>query len=139
MKILNESSAGMESRWIAAGSLLAALAVIAGAFGAHALRNVLNDKYMHTYETAVTYHFYHALAMILCGVLNKYFQHRRIRIACSLFIAGLFLFCGSLYVLSIFAGNGYDSFARLGMITPLGGLCFISGWVMIALAARKSV
>ena len=138
MKILNESSEGMGSKWIATGSWLAALAVIAGAFGAHALKNVLNERYMHAYQTAVTYHLFHSLAIILCGILPSSLHTRRIRMAYRFFLAGLILFSGSLYVLSIFAGNGYDSFSRIGVITPFGGLCFISGWIMIAAATRKS-
>jgi len=140
MKILKELSADMvRNRMIATGSILAALAVMAGAFGAHALKNVLNDKYMHTYQTAVTYHFFHSLAIILCGMLHSSVHARHIRVAYRFFLVGLILFSGSLYVLSIFAGTGYDTFTRIGAITPFGGLCFISGWLMIAFAVRKSV
>jgi uncharacterized membrane protein YgdD (TMEM256/DUF423 family) len=138
MKILNESSEGMAGKRIAIGSWLAALAVIAGAFGAHALKHVLNERYMHAYQTAVTYHLFHSLAIILCGILHASLHAQRIRMAYRFFLAGLILFSGSLYVLSVFAGNGYDSFSRVGVITPFGGLCFISGWVMIAAATQKS-
>ena len=138
MKILNESSEGMPGRWIAMGSLLAALAVIAGAFGAHALKHVLSERYMHAYQTAVTYHLFHSLAIILCAILQPSLHAQRIRRAYHFFLAGLILFSGSLYLLSIFAGTGYDSFSRIGVITPVGGWCFISGWIMIAAATRKS-
>jgi len=137
MRIFNELYADMGNRIIFSGSLLAALAVIAGAFGAHALKEILNTSYMKTYETAVTYHFFHAFAIMLCGLLINGSNSARIRLAFRLFFAGICLFSGSLYVLSLMVSLGYTSFSRIGMITPLGGLCFISGWLMVVMASRK--
>jgi uncharacterized membrane protein YgdD (TMEM256/DUF423 family) len=108
-----------------------ALAVFLGAFGAHALQKWVDAKTLHTYETAVHYHFYHTLVLIATIWLQHQYISRSIRIAQLFFTAGLFLFCGSLYLLVTLKAIGFTSFSWLGMITPLGGLSFIIGWLML--------
>ena len=138
MITLKELSEGMDRNMIIAGSLLLALAVAAGAFGAHALQGLLDAKYQHTYQIAVTYHFYHAFALIICGILASFTKIKRLQWAVLSFKCGLILFCGSLYLLCILTANGYTSFKWLGMITPLGGLCLIAGWLLLATSLIKS-
>jgi uncharacterized membrane protein YgdD (TMEM256/DUF423 family) len=127
----------MERNWIFTGCMAAALAVVAGAFGAHALQDLLEEKYIHTYQTAVTYHFFHALAVILTGMLHAVAHSKKIKIAYRLFIAGLILFSGSLYTMTLIMAFAHLRFTWLGAITPIGGLSFIAGWVVLGMAARK--
>ncbi len=117
-------------------AVLGALAVISGAFGAHALKSVLDASLMQVYQTAVNYHLAHTLALGLIGLLlrlpgNGELAQRWYRRAALLFVFGLLLFCGSLYALSL-SGQRW-----LGMITPLGGVCFIAGWLTLAFGASK--
>ena len=137
MTILKELSEGMERNWIFTGCILMALAVIAGAFGAHALQALLDERYRLTYHTAVTYHVYHAMAIIFTGVLSSSANKTFIKIAYRCFISGLFLFCGSLYMLTLLIAFAKIRYGWLGAITPFGGLLFIAGWVMLALAVKK--
>lgn len=138
MTTLKELSEGMDRNKMITGCLLLALAVVAGAFGAHALQRLLDDKYQHTYQTAVTYHFYHAFALVICGMLASSANVKRLQWAVLSFKCGLILFCGSLYLLCIITAKGYTSFTWLGMITPLGGLCFIAGWFLLAISLIKA-
>jgi uncharacterized membrane protein YgdD (TMEM256/DUF423 family) len=115
------------------GALLAALAVILGAFGAHGLKKTLSEEMLVVYKTAVDYHFIHALGILLIGLLHHYHPESRLMLwaAVSLFI-GILVFSGSLYTLSI------TEIKKLGMITPLGGLAFITGWVLLAIGVYKT-
>jgi uncharacterized membrane protein YgdD (TMEM256/DUF423 family) len=105
------------------------LAVVLGAFGAHALRSTLEGRGMvDVWNKAVFYHFIHAIALLvlaLYGTIN--------RGACLLLIAGIFLFSGSLYLLAL-VPQARD---WLGAVTPLGGLCFLSGWMWLVLAPPR--
>lgn len=104
-------------------SFLAAIAVGAGAFGAHALEESLSPKRLETWNTAVTYHMWHALALIGLALVSKVFEVDLIW-SMSLIVAGIFIFSGSLYLLCL-TDTGW-----LGAITPIGGICFIVGWIM---------
>jgi uncharacterized membrane protein YgdD (TMEM256/DUF423 family) len=112
------------------GAVLLALAVGIGAFGAHGLQGKLDAYSMGIYERAVFYHFIHALGILLTAVLPIQLSYARW--AGMLFIAGIVLFSGSLYALAI-TGN-----RMLGAITPVGGLSFIAGWIVLALAGLRS-
>jgi uncharacterized membrane protein YgdD (TMEM256/DUF423 family) len=114
-----------------------ALAVVAGAFGAHALQAMLDERYRLTYHTAVTYHVYHAMAIIITGALSSAANKTFIKIAFRCFISGLILFCGSLYMLTLLIAFANIRYSWLGAITPFGGVLFIAGWVMLALAVKK--
>jgi len=110
------------------------LAVVFGAFGAHALRSRLDDYALGVYQTAVQYHFYHSLALLAVGViaLNQP-DGALLRSSGWLFLLGIIIFSGSLYVLSI-SGTRW-----LGAVTPLGGLAFIAAWGCLAAASWKLV
>jgi len=117
-------------------AVFGALAVISGAFGAHALKSVLDASLMQVYQTSANYHLAHALALGLVGLLlrqpgNAELAQRWFRRAALLFLFGLLVFCGSLYALSL------TGLRWLGMITPLGGVCFIAGWLALACGASK--
>src|SRR6185295_15084185 len=113
------------SGWIAVGALNAALAVAAGAFAAHGLRHRLDARALEVFETGARYHMYHSLAMIAAGVLAM-LGMRGAPTAGWIFLAGIVLFCGSLYALAVTGVTG------LGAITPLGGLAFLVGWLWLA-------
>lgn len=114
--------------WIRIASLLMFLAVALGAFGSHALRGRLTDHYLDVYKTAVLYHFIHASGIFVVAWLSTVSQDPRITYAGLAFLAGIVLFSGSLYVLSV-TGTKW-----LGAITPLGGLSFLAGWLLLFLS-----
>ncbi|MGH1470418.1 MAG: DUF423 domain-containing protein [Cellvibrionaceae bacterium] len=116
-------------------SLNGFLAVGIGAFGAHALKAKLPEKLLSTYQTGVEYHFYHALALLAVGILmsQPQWQNNSLLSASGIsFLVGILFFCGSLYWLAL-GGPRW-----LGPITPLGGLLFLSGWLLLAIAAIKN-
>lgn len=112
-------------------AVLLALAVGLGAFGAHALKTHLSSEMLQTWETGVKYHFYHALGLLLVGILSFLMPSVYLKWSAILLFIGIVLFSGSLYVLSL------SGIKILGAITPIGGLSFIGGWVLLLLAAWK--
>ena len=115
-----------------------AMAVVLGAFGANALKDKL-DAYQHTiYEKAVSYQFYHVAALLAVAFLADKLQARTLTWAGCFFTAGTLFFSGSLYLLATRSILGTDALTPvLGPITPLGGLCFIIGWVLLAISFTK--
>jgi uncharacterized membrane protein YgdD (TMEM256/DUF423 family) len=109
------------------GAVLGAIAVAAGAFGAHGLRSRLSPADLDTFETAARYQMYHALALVAVALLQ--FRGIVARAAGWLFLAGVVLFSGSLYALTL------GGLRWMGAITPLGGVALIAGWVFLARAA----
>ena len=122
----------MNKLFLTAGALFAAVAVMCGAFGAHFLKARLTAESLQTFETAVRYQFYHALALLIAGILYKEFSGMQLRWAGYLFITGIILFSGSLYVLC-----AVQSMRWVGAVTPLGGLCFITGWILLVAACTR--
>jgi len=119
--------------WLFVGSLLAGSGVAVGAFGAHGLRSALSVEMLEVYETGVRYQMYHGLALLALAWAANRSDSRWFRAAGWLFVSGTLIFSGTLYALAI-SGIGW-----LGAITPLGGLCLISGWVCLAVgSARRS-
>jgi uncharacterized membrane protein YgdD (TMEM256/DUF423 family) len=117
--------------WTGTAGLALGFAVILGAFGAHALRARLDAYLMGIYERAVFYHFVHALGLLIVSILQKLnviSEYWGIWV-CSLLLAGIVLFSGSLYVLAMTGMRGF------GAITPVGGLSFIAAWLLLAYAA----
>ena len=114
--------------FLRAGALFAALGVMAGAFGAHALEAVLSPDRLETFEVAVRYQMYHALALFGIGLTGKGNQYKA---SCYAFIAGILVFSGSLYTLVL------TDTSWLGAITPIGGVAFIAGWVLLIFKPSK--
>jgi uncharacterized membrane protein YgdD (TMEM256/DUF423 family) len=112
-------------------SILLALAVALGAFGAHGLKSQLSTDMLQTWKTGVDYHFYHALGLLLIGILAVSYPSELVKWSAILLTAGIVLFSGSLYALAI------SGIKWLGAITPLGGISFIAGWVLLFLAVWK--
>jgi uncharacterized membrane protein YgdD (TMEM256/DUF423 family) len=119
----------MAKTFLLIGSLAGALGVALGAFGAHGLRARLSPEMLGVFETAVRYHMYHALALVLVAVMLARWDGWMFHAAGWSFAVGILLFSGSLYLLAL---TGVRS---LGMITPLGGVAFILGWALLAIAA----
>jgi uncharacterized membrane protein YgdD (TMEM256/DUF423 family) len=119
--------------WSAAGAVALALGVILGAFGAHELRGRLDAYLMSVYEKAVFYHFIHALGTLIVSLMPKAgaITESAAGWVCGLLLAGIAVFCGSLYALALTGHLG------LGAITPVGGLSFIAGWLVLAWALLK--
>lgn len=126
----------MHKGYLRLAALLAALTVGLGAFGAHGLEAHVADKAVKTFETAVRYQFYHVLALALAGILYREFPNKWTKIAAICFIAGILLFSGSLYVLTYSIAAVSPDFKWAGPITPLGGVCFIAGWISLAIAVK---
>jgi uncharacterized membrane protein YgdD (TMEM256/DUF423 family) len=108
--------------WLGIAAVNGALAVLAGAFAAHGLKARLSPDLLAVWETGARYHMYHALAMALAAMAGA-------RWSPALFLAGIALFCGSLYALAL-TGTGW-----LGAVTPIGGVLFIAGWICLAVCA----
>jgi uncharacterized membrane protein YgdD (TMEM256/DUF423 family) len=122
----------MTSRAIlTAAAVLGALAVVLGAFGAHALREALDERSLAVWQTAVDYQFRHVLALLAAGLLARMSASRATTFAAVAFLTGIVLFSGSLYALALGAPR------LLGAITPLGGVAFIAGWLALAWSAFR--
>ncbi len=119
-------------------TLLAALAVILGAFGAHGLKTLVSPLQIETFKTGVQYHFYHALAMALAVIISQYFDNQNIRRSMGLFAAGILCFSGSLYGFTLSEALGTEGLRWLGPVTPIGGLLFILGWLNLSLGIYRS-
>jgi uncharacterized membrane protein YgdD (TMEM256/DUF423 family) len=122
---------------ITTGALLGALAVILGAFGAHALKMILAPDMLQTFETAVKYQFYHSLALVMTGLIYGFKQEKPVKLAATFFIIGIVLFSGSLYALVALKQTMKVGFAGLGALTPIGGLFFILGWLSMFWGVAK--
>ena len=118
-------------RTLAIAALLLALATVSGAFGAHALKSHLAAERLQLWETAVRYHFYHALGLLGVGLALRSLAGGALRIAAALIIAGIVLFSGSLYALALGAPRA------LGALTPIGGLAWIAAWALFAWAMLR--
>jgi len=127
----------MHKKFISTGALLGAIAVALGAFGAHGLKEVVPAETVQTFQTGVQYQMYHALALLLTGLLYEKSNPRFARIAGILFIIGIILFSGSLYVLTASKAAETSSLDKAGIITPFGGVAFIAGWLFLFLAAMR--
>jgi uncharacterized membrane protein YgdD (TMEM256/DUF423 family) len=112
------------------GALFAFLAVLAGAFGAHGLQHILDEPALKVWQTGVTYHLAHALALVLVGVIEAQ-RKEKLRTATWAFGAGIVLFSGSLYALAL------SGVKMLGIITPFGGTAFLIGWAALAWRLRR--
>lgn len=122
----------MAKVFITLASLSGMLAVVLGAFGAHALKDRLDEYALGIFETAVQYHFYHSFALLAVGIIAlSQPQTAMLKSSGSLFLLGIVVFCGSLYLLSV------TGVRWLGAITPLGGLAFIGGWACLAATGWK--
>ncbi|MGC4103107.1 DUF423 domain-containing protein [Ferruginibacter sp.] len=122
----------MNKNFLFTATILGALAVALGAFGAHSLKTMLSQESLQVFETAVRYQFYHVFALLAAGVLYKEYPGKLLQWSGNLFIIGIIFFSGSLYALC-----ALQDLRWLGAITPLGGLCFIAGWILMAISVAR--
>jgi uncharacterized membrane protein YgdD (TMEM256/DUF423 family) len=122
----------LATRCLATGALLMLVAVILGAFGSHVLQGRLTPRQFASFQTGVTWHVYHALALVLLGVIARVTPVTRwLRRAAVLMGLGIACFAGSIYAMTFGAPRW------LGMVAPVGGVCFMLGWVAMALHAKE--
>lgn len=122
-----------------AGAWLGGLSVVFGAFGAHKLKVLLSEPMLNTFKTGVEYQFYHAIALLFMGIYLHSNPNKKVVWAAYLMMAGILLFSGSLYVLAQKDLLNYERWMvkAIGPVTPLGGLCFIAGWLMLGLGIKS--
>jgi uncharacterized membrane protein YgdD (TMEM256/DUF423 family) len=112
--------------------LLGALSVALGAFAAHGLKKLVDAYYLEIFEKAVRYQFYHVFALAITGLIAERYLATNFSLVAYLFLAGMFFFSGSLYLMT------FTQQKWLGAITPIGGLAFIGGWLLLAFKLYKS-
>lgn len=122
----------MARLWLGLAAISGFLAVALGAFGAHALKTRLTPEMLAVWRTGVDYQFYHALALLLLGMLARQTPSGMLDLAGGCFAAGIVLFSGSLYALAL------SEVRVLGAITPFGGLLFLAGWLLLGYAATRA-
>ena len=125
----------MNKKIISTGALLGMIAIILGAFGAHALKKILTVEHLITFETGVRYQMYHALFLILIGMLTELSEKSK-KIIYYLILSGVLLFSGSIYLLATNDLTSFD-FKTIGFVTPIGGFLLILGWGLLFLNFLK--
>lgn len=127
----------MNRSFLTIACFFGAVAIIAGALLAHALKQRMPDIALDTFNTAVRYQFYHVFALLFVGLISKDIHEKWIYRAGILFIVGIMLFSGSLYIISTLITLGRNIPVLLGICTPLGGLTLILGWIFLGLGVSK--
>ncbi len=129
----------MQKIFLLLGTLLAGLAVALGAFGAHGLKKLVGPETVSSYQTGVQYQMYHALALIIVAILLDRWQNSQsLHYAGWLFAGGILLFSGSLYFLASLKAMNKVGVSGIGLITPIGGLLFLAGWIFLLFAILKN-
>src|SRR3982750_895442 len=121
----------MNRLFLITASLLGALSVALGAFGAHSLKKIVSPEAVATFETGVRYQFYHTFALLLVAILYERFTNKWLLWAGNSFLIGTLLFSGSLYVLALLNASNNVGLRKIGIVTPFGGLFFIAGWLFL--------
>jgi uncharacterized membrane protein YgdD (TMEM256/DUF423 family) len=124
----------MQKTFLIIGTILAGLAVVLGAFGAHGLKKIVGPDTVATYQTGVQYQMYHAFALLAVGLLMDRYASGLLSWAGYFFLGGIFLFSGSLYLLASMKAMNKVGLTGIGLITPIGGVLFILGWVCLLIA-----
>ena len=126
------------------GIVMAATAVILGAFGAHGLKKMVTPEQLEVFKTGVQYQFYHAIGMIMVALIAQHISHVFINRAAWFFFYGILIFSGSLYIMTAFNALNTEFTSQTGMgvrwigaITPIGGVLFIAGWAMLGFGLIK--
>lgn len=127
----------MHKQALISGALLSGVAVILGAFGAHALKEVLDPNQLNTFEVGVRYQFYHSFALLITGIIYQSYPAKQVKLAATFFLIGIALFSGSLYLMTLFNVQGVVGLRGVGAVTPVGGVFFILGWVMLLIGIIK--
>lgn len=131
----------MHKGFLLIGTILGALSVGLGAFGAHGLKQIVPPETVAAFDTGVRYQFYHVFALLATGILYEKFADKWLRWAGNCFIIGILLFSGSLYLLTILKATDTVGLKGIGIITPVGGIFFMVGWLLLffTLVKKKAV
>ncbi len=121
----------LSRKFVFLGAIFMTSAVAFGAFGAHGLKHVLSKEMLAVYHTGVEYNFYHALGLFAVAFVANFNESKKVKLAGYFMMSGIILFSYSLYILSI------TKITWIGVITPIGGSCFIVAWILLALAVRE--
>ena len=124
--------------YLATATLLAALAIVLGAFGAHGLKQILPIEKVDSFKTGVQYQFYHAIAIALAVLISQHIDNEWIKRSMWFFIGGIICFSGSLYFFTYLAVINTEGGKGLGLVTPLGGVFFLIGWLLLTLGLMKN-
>ncbi|HTS44240.1 MAG TPA: DUF423 domain-containing protein [Puia sp.] len=121
----------MNKSFLSIASLLGALSVALGAFAAHRLKDSFPPDALSIFETGVRYQIYHVFALFVVGILSEKIKSREIFWSGYCFITGILLFSGSLYALSVMKASEISGVSAIGILTPVGGVFFIAGWLLL--------
>ena len=124
----------MQKIFLILGAILAGLGVALGAFGAHGLKKIVPAETVSSYQTGVQYQMYHAFALLIIGILSERFSRNIMSWSGAFFVLGIVLFSGSLYLLASLKAMNKVGVSGIGIITPIGGLCFLIGWALLLVA-----
>jgi len=127
----------MNKKVLIKAGILGMIAVLGGAFGAHALKEVLSTEHLASFNTGVRYQMVHAVVLICLFLIGIKFEMKQFRIAAQFIFWGVILFSGSIYLLTLKNIIGVEVLKFAGPITPIGGLLIITGWLFILLGAMK--
>ena len=127
----------MQKIFLILGSILAGLGVALGAFGAHGLKKIVPPETVASYQTGVQYQMYHAFALLILGLLSERISRSLMNWSGAFFALGIILFSGSLYLLASLKAMNKVGVSGIGIITPIGGLMFLAGWVFLLIAIIK--
>jgi uncharacterized membrane protein YgdD (TMEM256/DUF423 family) len=128
----------MQKIFLILGTILAGLGVALGAFGAHGLKKIVPPETVSSYQTGVQYQMYHAFALLIIGLLSERFSRNIISWSGIFFVVGIVLFSGSLYLLASLKAMNKVGVSGIGIITPIGGLCFLIGWALLLVAIIRN-
>jgi uncharacterized membrane protein YgdD (TMEM256/DUF423 family) len=128
----------MHKNFIRIAAFFGAVSVLLGAFGAHALKSMATENTISIFETGARYQFYHTFALLFAAIIYKDFRGSHLIWSGRFFIAGIILFSFSLYILAALQASGSTRYNWIGAITPVGGICFIAGWLMMFLRLLKN-
>lgn len=128
----------MHRSYIKLGALLGAISVMIGAFGSHLLKKYLTPDLLATFQTGVNYQFFHTLALLITGFLLKRYPNDKIMWAGRFFMLGIIFFSGSLYLLVLVKAMRGIDLGLFSLLTPLGGLLFMAGWISLMLGVPAS-
>lgn len=129
----------MHRRFLKIGALVLGIAVVLGAFGAHLLKPYVSVDLLAGYQTATLYQMVHGIGIFIAGLLYKHYHNKKIRIAGYLFLFGILFFSGSIYLRVVIGFFGIKSLGLFNLVTPLGGLLFMAGWLFIFISIPSAV
>lgn len=127
----------MHKNFIRIAAFLGAITVALGAFGAHGLKKMAAPEIVASFETGVRYQFYHIIALLFVGIIYEKFPRKLLRWSGFFFLAGMLLFSGSIYLLTFLKATDKVGLEGIGMITPIGGILLIVGWMLLAFGITK--